>query len=427
MDSKKINIVYTAEDIHKYLSGKMNATEMHAIEKAALDDPLLAEAIEGYMDMPGFTDQTEFDKINNDLSELKKQINPSKVRRFTTAWRAAAAILLLLGGVILAMYLNNNFDSKKSLEVASKKVSTDSTKSIASIPKQHDSIVTTPVIEEKKEQVLIASNEKIKKETAASANVQSNNLSTDDAQVIAQVSDDIVQRDSVFDFNENIASATMDKEVAVATIRNQSRNFQNQSRNLQKATSQNIRPITFSGRVTDRNNNPISYTTITTERGLTSTTDKDGAFRLRITDTSQKIVFTAKNYNPKVLEIKPGYQNIILDSRKIISDKSRNSKAGQAVLLYHKGAAPVIGWPKYLNFLTSQISYSEYDTGEPVVGETILTFEIDSNLEFGNFTFEKQIDPDVNSAIEELVTNGPDWKIIDKTDLPALIRLKLIF
>ena len=41
---------YSAEDIQKYLQGKLNAAEMHALEKMALDDPFLAEAIEGYRD-----------------------------------------------------------------------------------------------------------------------------------------------------------------------------------------------------------------------------------------------------------------------------------------------------------------------------------------------------------------------------------------
>ena len=48
MNVEKNHIIYTAEDIQRYLSGGMSNAEMYVIEKAALDDPFLAEAIEGY-------------------------------------------------------------------------------------------------------------------------------------------------------------------------------------------------------------------------------------------------------------------------------------------------------------------------------------------------------------------------------------------
>ena len=38
---------YTSADIQQYLDGKMDAAEMHAFEKALMDDPFLADAMEG--------------------------------------------------------------------------------------------------------------------------------------------------------------------------------------------------------------------------------------------------------------------------------------------------------------------------------------------------------------------------------------------
>jgi len=39
---------YSASDIQRYLNGEMSAREMFDLEKAALEDPFLADAIEGY-------------------------------------------------------------------------------------------------------------------------------------------------------------------------------------------------------------------------------------------------------------------------------------------------------------------------------------------------------------------------------------------
>ena len=39
---------FTASDIEKYHKGQLSAKERHDLEKAALDDPFLADALEGY-------------------------------------------------------------------------------------------------------------------------------------------------------------------------------------------------------------------------------------------------------------------------------------------------------------------------------------------------------------------------------------------
>ena len=47
-DSSKYNNGFTVDDIERYYSGKMSPVEMHQLEKAAMEDPFLADALEGY-------------------------------------------------------------------------------------------------------------------------------------------------------------------------------------------------------------------------------------------------------------------------------------------------------------------------------------------------------------------------------------------
>jgi hypothetical protein len=60
-------INYSAHDIERYLNRQMNAAEMHAFEKAMMDDPFLADAVDGYRSMPAAQ------SIQSDLAELKKK------------------------------------------------------------------------------------------------------------------------------------------------------------------------------------------------------------------------------------------------------------------------------------------------------------------------------------------------------------------
>ncbi len=66
------NYKYTAADFERYHSGQMNESEMHALEKASLQDPFLADALEGY----SYTSTSE-----KDISDLKEKLLIKKKRR----------------------------------------------------------------------------------------------------------------------------------------------------------------------------------------------------------------------------------------------------------------------------------------------------------------------------------------------------------
>ncbi len=104
------NKSYTAADIQQYLDGEMSAQQMHAMEKAALEDPFLADAIDGY---------ARYDKAENqkNIAILYKQLNDtsSTVIPFhkKTWYRIAASVILLAGGLSVAYMLLNNNDNRQ--------------------------------------------------------------------------------------------------------------------------------------------------------------------------------------------------------------------------------------------------------------------------------------------------------------------------
>lgn len=107
MSSK--NNHFTASDIERYHSGKMSPQERHALEKAALDDPFLADALEGY----SYTTTAA-----NDLEKIKSRLNSKHEKKktiplFTTyRWLSAAAIIIILAGA--AWFAYSNFNNQKT-------------------------------------------------------------------------------------------------------------------------------------------------------------------------------------------------------------------------------------------------------------------------------------------------------------------------
>ena len=112
------HIIYNAKDIHQYLTGKLAPAEMHAMEKAALNDPLLADAIDGFAASVSFKTEENFSQLQHDLSILKKKINNSPgIYKDTTWWKVAAAVIVLTGLSFAFYVITNHNDQQKEAGV----------------------------------------------------------------------------------------------------------------------------------------------------------------------------------------------------------------------------------------------------------------------------------------------------------------------
>src|SRR6478736_934138 len=86
-----------SNDIIKYKKGELNPEQMHALEKKALADPFLAEALEG-------AENISAEEFAADISEIEKNIlhkkNPARTGIFTPL-RIAAGVLLVASSIFI--------------------------------------------------------------------------------------------------------------------------------------------------------------------------------------------------------------------------------------------------------------------------------------------------------------------------------------
>src|SRR6187549_711176 len=98
---------FSAADIERYHKGSMPAVEMHALEKAAMDDPFLADALDGYKIAGNAS--ADLENLRNRLAERKgeaKLVVMNKRRGYS--WlRVAAMVVIIAGAGILAYTLLN--------------------------------------------------------------------------------------------------------------------------------------------------------------------------------------------------------------------------------------------------------------------------------------------------------------------------------
>lgn len=94
------------EDFRRYQSGEMSLREQHLLEKQMLEDPMLAEAYEGFLAMQ--RNNADFASIKNALNRnLGNRIKGSRKRTIPIwAYGAAASLVITLGTLWLVFVSN---------------------------------------------------------------------------------------------------------------------------------------------------------------------------------------------------------------------------------------------------------------------------------------------------------------------------------
>jgi len=140
MNDNHHHITYTAADIRRYVLGELSPGEMHAMEKAALDDPFLADAIEGMQEAI----QTHGDAaVTAPLQELHSQLQSQKSRPARVIvfrwWQAAAAAVIVMAG---ALWIYNFSSTKENttVTVAQRQEAPEA----ATTPAQQDAVAADP-------------------------------------------------------------------------------------------------------------------------------------------------------------------------------------------------------------------------------------------------------------------------------------------
>ncbi|HZY80866.1 MAG TPA: TonB family protein [Cyclobacteriaceae bacterium] len=86
------------DHIEKYRRGELSPSEIHELEKKALSDPFLADALEG-------VSKISPDELSADLAELNKAIQPAKHVVFTPL-RIAAGVVVLISAALYLWWPN---------------------------------------------------------------------------------------------------------------------------------------------------------------------------------------------------------------------------------------------------------------------------------------------------------------------------------
>src|SRR6476620_10565868 len=152
---------FSAADIERYHKGGMTATEIHALEKAALEDPFLADALDGYAHTQ--TPVADVMELKQKVRRRSRNVVSLHLNR-RLAFSIAALLILLIGFGWLAYQFSNDRPTvtalRKSSMPESNAPSSTITDSTTSKPDESSTALNKPNDQEKDETVTQHATEK---------------------------------------------------------------------------------------------------------------------------------------------------------------------------------------------------------------------------------------------------------------------------
>lgn len=437
---------FTAADIEKYHKGLLSAKEMHALEKAALDDPFLADALEGYA-VSGVNVNADIDELKSRLAKRTEEVVPvASVKTLSFPWWKVAAMIILVAGTGLVVY-QLGFTNKKNdiaqtiTKEADKAETKDSGKATSPALLNADTNTRSVVTDQQEKDKPKTENNKISsvasekeqtrekdtkpKTVINDAETQGNaaTISSAPTNVAAEKSEEALNND----FQKKISPQKQEEFKArrqqynkldgIAAAQNQSVENTNKAQQRRVFNQTNV----FRGRVTDAYNNALPFSNITNiEDGIGTYSDAKGYFTLTSPDSILTVQVRSLGFESNNVQLQnnvPNNQVQLQEDRSslaeiVISNKKVNSQRQQNNTMVLEEPEPVDGWTNYDIYLANNLKVPENfkDKQTGTQGEVELSFEVDKNGEPFNITVKKSLCETCDKEAIRLVKEGPKWK-----------------
>lgn len=400
-------INYSAHDIKRYLNRQMNASEMHAFESAMMDDPMLADAVDGYQ-------STDDQNWQENLVEIRERLNPNKengklVVGFFRPWmRMAAGFIILLGtAVVLFRY----FNPVESPSIAS----TDLQQKETIAPELKKTVVdsNTVALQEQKpvkdHTIAVKPTQQTKPSKQTSAPEMVNN------DVAVNEQEAVTNTEIIIPPSAAPVASSEKKEEALANARMES-----------KAKAKTPTLNKFTGVVVDENNNPLPFANITeVKSGVGTYADVKGNFTLIAVDSVLTIETKFVGYsNASVLLRTNQSQRITLKDEAVIAgaptrdqlymrNKSRVPTMTEEIT--EMESEPADGWKNYSKYVMNNLRSEDLNEKSKIgdiqtAKEVELTFEVQPDGTIANVKVVRSTCSTCNQEAVRLIKEGPKWK-----------------
>ncbi|MFC4262953.1 carboxypeptidase-like regulatory domain-containing protein [Ferruginibacter yonginensis] len=385
---------YTAIDFERYHNGSMPAHEMHALEKAALNDPFLAAALDGFIHTN--TPVADVAMLRQQLQQ--KNTQQKKGLLLNIRWWQAAAACLLFGGLAWLFYSLNATEKIPNVAQNTTTKPQNTTVTPNNI-KPNDTPVTT-IDKVNTVEPQINKTDKIIKE-AVSPTAASTDMKPAPAPIVTYDADEV--------------AAYKDKQATAAAEK-----LKQDADNAKAAKKIAAPPYELKGIVTNEQGVPLANATVKSlNSNNATTTDDKGYYQLKNNNAVENVVVNANGYNNATTNVSANQlNNIVLQNNynQAIQGKTNGVNIAQAE---QKLEEDVTVKQKNINIVTPLDHFNKYvaENLKPIVdkegntqkGTVTVHFKVDKKGRPYRISVKNTTCKACNNQAITFVKEGPSW------------------
>ncbi|MDO5523024.1 MAG: carboxypeptidase-like regulatory domain-containing protein [Bacteroidia bacterium] len=381
-------------DLKSYIKGNRHGKTANKLEKKAMNDPFLQDAIDGFDAVPGDHFST--------MEKLEKQLapQPGRIGRRVWMWAAAAVLVLLIGIPLLLRQ-----PDLKDIQVASSETA-----------KQEETSVLSP----EKDSVLVADHTLPKQDDEKTATTAPKEISVQEMETpppsAAEEMAEIVSRETTRPQQPERAATTIEPEQIAAARAAQPQKQAFQGRAAGVTTASNT--TTVSGKIVDETGEPLIGVTINMkDTQLGAVTDIDGKFHLTVPKEEEGVLIASY----------VGMENVEIPLKENVGDVMMKSDD----LALEEIVVVAFGTQKRESVIGSVSKAKDTNTAFPTFGETeFIPYFLENydkticadepvaiKVEFyvnvqgrpGNIVIKENSCPELETEIKRLLLGSPKW------------------
>ncbi len=393
------------DDIAKYLNGELSPEEMHALEKRALSDPFLADALEG-------ASQIAPEDFSSDLNSLRAELHS---RRQTTLWPWVASIAAGIAAVALVTYLFILPESQPEKE----RIAQNNEKEIAAPPSFDDDTAQVPQVRE--DEAVQAEGNHAQIEPSAPTGTQPKARPREDIAAAEELSLTDAESPAAHAEEEEelatqpgyISPEAIEQPAPVAATPVESDRLERMKQSLDTRPSK-----TITGTVVDAEDGRAIPGVSVIVNGTTegTITDEHGRYVISTDSLEAGLQFTFVGYETKSIEtVQPGNVNVMLNPD--------ISQLSEVVVVGYGGtprtedddplielAEPAGGRKAYKQYLVESLRYPELALNNKVEGRVTVQFTLDPAGRMSDFRVLRGLGYGCDEEVIRLIKEGPRWR-----------------
>lgn len=371
-------------DIERYLRGEMTSAEMHALEREALNDPFLSDALEGFQN-------TNADHFLFDLRELRSSVanrtgkrKPKIISMWNWSIGIAAGLLLV---AVSGIYVIDKISDKRPM--------------IA----ENISGVDPAAFGKSGFDTLEIVMPRIRSVVSVRENMPRVERVTSSRAVTRQA--------------EREVEANLTDPSTIQIERQEAASQRNSS-----GAELSVRPRTIKGTVTSSEDGSVlpGVNVIVKGTNIGTITDAEGKYEITLNQPDQKLEFNfigvktveAETRNKTLVNVSltPDYESL---SEVVVTGAAVKEEEHRTFSL----AAPEGGRDAYTKYLTQKLVYPEQALKNQVEGRVTIQFTVDDDGHLRNFRILNPLGYGCDDEAIRLIREGPAWAPSKKNDKPV--------